>query len=626
MALAETADLVARLTLKDEISSKIAGIERRFGGMGSRIGSEVQRGVKNAASNIAGLSVVAGAAIATQVAVGVKTLAELERIENLTKGVIESTGGAAGVTAEEVRKLAVDIETLTTASDRAVQEGANMLLTFTNIGRDVFPDATKAVVDMGIAMADGDVEAANFTQTAIQVGKALNDPIRGIGALRRVGVQFTKQQEDQIKVLVESGKTQEAQVLILKELERQFGKAGEAAGQGFGADIRRAQDAIDDAQQALAVGFLPVISKVATILRERLADPKTIEAIKEFGTTAARGLSQLIDAAGKIPWAQIGDAMRLVGTGAKAALDFFTGLPPWVQTAVLTGWGLNKLTGGALGNIVGELGKGLIKGVLGMTAGVVNIAAANVNTTGGGTDLLAGGGKGLLRRIVETVALVAIPSLIAVGLHSFTDTFNQALKDAGQKVEFSAPGGGPFGIGSSIDNLTKAVQLLLGGGFKPPPGAPGERQPGEDAAPALIAGIRKAGEDGYNLLAPQFASVRKAGEDGHAKTVSAIESLKNTGKDTTDETKNAARKNTEENRTSLSSFRATERATQLTTQLERHALIENRTNTNSIVAAIERMRPPQTLVTVNVSANSVTRQTVVQQRSGVPQGSRYGLD
>ena len=51
-------------------------------------------------------------------------------------------------------------------------------------------------------------------------------------------------------------------------------------------------------------------------------------------------------------------------------------LPPWVQTAVITGWGLNKLTGGALGGIVAELGKGLIKGVLGIKAGAVNITAA----------------------------------------------------------------------------------------------------------------------------------------------------------------------------------------------------------------------------------------------------------
>jgi hypothetical protein len=86
---------------------------------------------------------------------------------------------------------------------RQADPGAeNLLLTFTGIGKDVFPGATKAVVDLGIAMAGGDVNNANFKASAIQVGKALNDPIKGVTALSKVGVSFTKQQKDQIKALV----------------------------------------------------------------------------------------------------------------------------------------------------------------------------------------------------------------------------------------------------------------------------------------------------------------------------------------------------------------------------------------------------------------------------------------
>jgi hypothetical protein len=97
-----------------------------------------------------------------------------------------------------------------------------------------------------------------------------------------------------------------------------------------------------------------------------------------------------------------------MGTGAKAALDFFTGMPSWVQTAVLTGWGLNKLTGGALGSIVGTLGSGLIKGVLGMNAGVVNINAATVNGGVGGAAggaAAAGRGGGVLGTLSKVVVV-----------------------------------------------------------------------------------------------------------------------------------------------------------------------------------------------------------------------------
>ena len=69
-----------------------------------------------------------------------------------------------------------------------------------------------------------------------------------------------------------------------------------------------------------------------------------------------------------MPWAEHRcGAARLLGTGAKALLTAFTSLPPWVQTAVLTGWGLNKLTGGALGNIAGTLTKAAFGSIRGGT-------------------------------------------------------------------------------------------------------------------------------------------------------------------------------------------------------------------------------------------------------------------
>ena len=61
--------------------------------------------------------------------------------------------------------------------------------------------------------------------------------------------------------------------------------------------------------------------------------------------------------------------------------------------SVLTGWGLNKLTGGALTSIAGALASGLIKGVLGINAGVVNITAGTV-TGVPGTGAPGGGDAG----------------------------------------------------------------------------------------------------------------------------------------------------------------------------------------------------------------------------------------
>jgi hypothetical protein len=61
---------------------------------------------------------------------------------------------------------------------------------------------------------------------AVALGKALNDPIKGISALTRNGITFTESEKERIKVLVESNKVGEAQNMILQAIETQVGGNG----------------------------------------------------------------------------------------------------------------------------------------------------------------------------------------------------------------------------------------------------------------------------------------------------------------------------------------------------------------------------------------------------------------
>lgn len=56
-----------------------------------------------------------------------------------------------------------------------------MLLTFTRIGKDVFPKAVGPILNVSTAMG------TDLNSAALQVGKALNDPAKGINALSRAG-------------------------------------------------------------------------------------------------------------------------------------------------------------------------------------------------------------------------------------------------------------------------------------------------------------------------------------------------------------------------------------------------------------------------------------------------------
>jgi len=71
----------------------------------------------------------------------------------------------------------------------------------------------------------------------MQLGKALEEPIVGLGALRRVGVSFTEAQKEQIRVLDMTGRKAEAQEIILRALNSQVGGAGVEAARGLNGAI-----------------------------------------------------------------------------------------------------------------------------------------------------------------------------------------------------------------------------------------------------------------------------------------------------------------------------------------------------------------------------------------------------
>lgn len=148
---------------------------------------------------------------------------EMDDAADQLTAVLQSTAGAAGVTRQEVLKMGSALQDASTFTRASIVSGENLLLTFTNIGKKVFPRATQALVDMATAMK------TDVKSQAIQLGKALNDPIQGLTALTRVGVAFTDQQKDMIKAMVEAGDVAGAQTVILDELAKEFG--GSAAAQ-----------------------------------------------------------------------------------------------------------------------------------------------------------------------------------------------------------------------------------------------------------------------------------------------------------------------------------------------------------------------------------------------------------
>lgn len=192
--------------------------------------------------------------------------AEAEKIGRLTANAIAATGGAANITAEQVGRLSESLSNKTAMDDELIQSGANLLLTFKGIrneagkGNDVFNQATAAALDLSAA-GFGSVESAS-----VMLGKALNDPMKGLTALGRAGVQFTDQQKEQIKVLSESGDILGAQKIILGEIQGQVGGAAAASAD----PMARLTVVMGNLKETIGGALLPIVSEAATWFADRL--------------------------------------------------------------------------------------------------------------------------------------------------------------------------------------------------------------------------------------------------------------------------------------------------------------------------------------------------------------------
>src|SRR6266702_4833870 len=186
----------------------------------------------------------------------VKGMFDYQAIQTQTNAVLKSTKGVSGETASAIGNLAESFSRLTMFSRDTVQEVENILLTFPSIGKKVFPETTQAVLNLSQAMHQ------NWKQSAIEVGKALDDPIRSLTNLRRIGVQFTNDQVKVIKSLWETVHTAEAQKLILQELNKEFGNSAKAAGQTFGGQLAILGQHLQDTGEKIGMMLMPWLKSI----------------------------------------------------------------------------------------------------------------------------------------------------------------------------------------------------------------------------------------------------------------------------------------------------------------------------------------------------------------------------
>jgi hypothetical protein len=263
------------------------------------------------------LAVQKGATLAGDaIRAGIDEFTEATRVTAQTNAALKSTGGVANVTARQVQKLSGSLSRMSGIDDELVQQGENLLLTFKNVrnevgkGNKIFDRATAAALDLSVA-GFGSVET-----TAKQLGKALNDPVRGMTALRRSGITFSKAQEDVVNAMVKANDTLGAQRLILKEVESQVGGSARALGETLPGKLNILRNTFDNLAGSVVQRFEPAIKKavdgVVVWLSKTKNQEKVQKAINDTVKTAATVVKVFVQVLETLR-AILGPLIRLVG-------------------------------------------------------------------------------------------------------------------------------------------------------------------------------------------------------------------------------------------------------------------------------------------------------------------------
>jgi acid phosphatase family membrane protein YuiD len=455
-----TDDVIVRLRLRD--AKKFQKDAEKSGKAIGSIDEGAKKSNKRMAVMAGGLKKVgppmllAGAAAVGFGVKSVQAFNESRKVAKQTGAVLKSTGGAAGVTSKQIEDLSGSIATKTGIDDDAIQSGQNLLLTFTNVrnesgkGNDVFNQTTKTMTDMSAALGQ------DTKTSAIQLGKALNDPVKGVGALSKVGVSFTKDQKKQIEGLVKHGKTLDAQKVILKELNKEFGGSAEAQASATG----KLSNTFGELQENIGGKLVPAVDTVAGGLNNFIggmengtgAGGKFATIVKSTVGGALRFIQKFLkDNRGEID--KLGQAFKNIAIAVKWV--FMNVVLPVMKSV----WpSIKKIIGGALktiGGIIklfsaifrGDFGdmwkavKQIFRGALDVLVGYLGAVTAPFRLAWQKIgDVIAGG---------ATAAWEGVKSIVISGLNWVIDRINDLIgaynklplaPDIGKIGHIAAPG------------------------------------------------------------------------------------------------------------------------------------------------------------------------------------------
>ena len=292
----------------DRSKKSAAGLKSTMSSLGSGIGTAFSGIAKSVGAM--GLAATGAAAAIGGIAYKLISIAEEGiQAENRIKNVVKTMGlfgSQSGDVADRLIKVADATELATGVDGDLIMSAQAKLATFKELAKTsgitggAFDRATQASIDMA-AVFGGD--ASTY---AVQLGKALEDPEKGLAALKRTGALTAQQIKEISQEFTQTGNRAKAFDQVLKAIETQVGGSASATASGMArikVSVGQMLDEIGKPMAEVFSKFAADVAKMTPQIVESLSGlaPK----IREIGYTITAALAEALQ----------GDTSRMVKIG-----------------------------------------------------------------------------------------------------------------------------------------------------------------------------------------------------------------------------------------------------------------------------------------------------------------------
>ena len=440
--LGETAKLAVNLTFGTNAGTVLGKTTQQLKGMDSQISKTTKgmgaiskgattlgAGIGTAIRNGAILAAAGITALTGLVALSVKEGQEALKVDKLLANAVRSSNlktlkGAGKVNAADYRGLIAQQQTLlqlTGKDDELIAQVQTRLIQMRATGKEA------------LALTPLIVAAATATGKPVEtVSMAVGKAIQGnAAALGRIGIVLPKLTAEQVKAIKSSKTLTAAQKeaalggtaydQVLKELTKRFGNVNAALSGAPEVRLAVLREGLANIREEAGIKLLPALTRIVDVVGKALVPafgkfvdrilPDISKGIDTFasaleGGGAERAINGIADSLGSMI-----DLLKIAAGPVKAIVSAFLSLPTQVQGILVGGFAINKLSGGLIGQGLGQIAGGLIQRG-GTPANPLFVSDVTGGLGGGGG--LASGTKGL--GVAGAVAAgAAAATVLAVG-------------------------------------------------------------------------------------------------------------------------------------------------------------------------------------------------------------------